>query len=197
MTCVSCCCMCLQEYFLDDLCELMLSCFVTAMGSAQRPDGGLTLCLQEYFVDDLCELMLYVGQHSPKSLEGLQVEDIMTFMVVFMGSPACLKNPFVRSRISEVCLTALMQTLNCMLSCRHCSGGCVSHSADVRQMLCWFWTAFKNRLDRQLFLLDNPLLDDPCHPARQYPATMLGDPLPANLTTLLCVRLTPQRYVSS
>lgn len=64
-------------------------------------------CLPEYFVDDLCELMLYVGQHSPKSLEGLQVEEIMTFMVVFMGSPACLKNPFVRSRISEVLFVLL------------------------------------------------------------------------------------------
>ena len=58
--------------------------------------------VQEYFVDDLCELLLYVGQTSPKSLEGLQLEEIITFMVVFMGSPGCVKNPFVRSRISEV-----------------------------------------------------------------------------------------------
>ena len=86
-------------------------------------------------MDDLCELMLYVGQHSPKSLEGLQVEEIMTFMVVFMGSPACLKNPFVRSRISEVCVRALMQTLmNCMLSSSNCSDDCVSDNARVRQI---------------------------------------------------------------
>lgn len=58
--------------------------------------------VQEYFVDDLCELMLYVGQTSPKSLEGLQLEEIMIFMVVFMGSPGYVKNPFLRSRISEV-----------------------------------------------------------------------------------------------
>ena len=58
--------------------------------------------VQEYFVDDLCELMLYVGQTCPKSLEGLQLEEIMTFMVVFMGSPGYVKNPFLRSRISEV-----------------------------------------------------------------------------------------------
>lgn len=93
-------------------------------------------------MDDLCELMLYVGQHLPKSLEGLQVEEIMTFMVVFMGSPACLKNPFVRSRISEVRVTALMQTLNCKLSCRHCLGGCVLDNAEHRQVLRCFWTAF-------------------------------------------------------
>ena len=54
-------------------------------------------------MDDLCELMLYVGQTSPKALEGLQLQEIMTFMVVFMGSPGYVKNPFVRSRISEVC----------------------------------------------------------------------------------------------
>ena len=140
------------------------------------------MCLQEYFVDDLCELMLYVGQHSPKSLEGLQVEEIMTFMVVFMGSPACLKNPFVRSRISEVPVTALMQTLNCDLSSSHCSDGCVSDNAEVRQILRWFWTAFKSRLMRQLFLLDNPLLDDPL----LYIA-LLDKPLPAYLTVPLCV----------
>ena len=58
--------------------------------------------MQEYFVDDLCELLLYVGHTSPKSLEGLHLEEIMTFMVVFMGSPGYVKNPFVRSRISEV-----------------------------------------------------------------------------------------------
>ena len=53
-------------------------------------------------MDDLCELMLYVGQAAPKSLEGLQLEEIMIFMVVFMGSPGYVKNPFLRSRISEV-----------------------------------------------------------------------------------------------
>lgn len=62
----------------------------------------LPWCLQEYFLDDLCELLLYVGQTSTKSLEGLQLDEILVFMVVFMGSPGYVKNPFVRSRISEV-----------------------------------------------------------------------------------------------
>ena len=53
-------------------------------------------------MDDLCEFMLYVGHNCPKALEGLQLEEIMIFMVVFMGSPGYVKNPFVRSRISEV-----------------------------------------------------------------------------------------------
>ncbi|KAL3145548.1 hypothetical protein ABBQ32_003373 [Trebouxia sp. C0010 RCD-2024] len=63
--------------------------------------------LPEYFVDDLCELMLYVGQAAPRSLEGLQLEEIMIFMVVFMGSPGYVKNPFLRSRISEVLFVLL------------------------------------------------------------------------------------------
>ena len=53
-------------------------------------------------MDDLCEFLLYVGQTAPKSLEGLQLEEILVFMVVFMGSPGYVKNPFVRSRIAEV-----------------------------------------------------------------------------------------------
>lgn len=59
-------------------------------------------CMQEYFVDDLCELLLYVGQTAPKLLEGLQLEEVLVFMVVFMGSPGYVQNPFLRSRISEV-----------------------------------------------------------------------------------------------
>lgn len=51
--------------------------------------------------------MLFVGHFSPKFFEGLQLEEIMTFMIVFMGSPACVKNPFVRSRIAEVCASLL------------------------------------------------------------------------------------------
>lgn len=46
-----------------------------------------------------------MGQTTPKSLEGLQLEEILVFMVVFMGSPGYVKNPFLRSRISEVWLT--------------------------------------------------------------------------------------------
>ena len=86
---------------------------------ASRSDSQMHV--QEYFVDDLCELLLYVGQTSPKSLEGLQLEEIMTFMVVFMGSPGYVKNPFVRSRISEVCFTihcfmsVFSQTPKCMV----------------------------------------------------------------------------------
>ncbi len=53
-------------------------------------------------MEDLCELLLYVGQAAPKSLEGLQLEEIMVFMVVFMGSPGYVNNPFSRSRIAEV-----------------------------------------------------------------------------------------------
>lgn len=80
----------------DVLCPLMLPC---CMLSSKLP---FTRCaVQEYFVDDLCELMLYVGQAAPRSLEGLQLEEIMIFMVVFMGSPGYVKNPFLRSRISE------------------------------------------------------------------------------------------------
>lgn len=156
--------------------------------SAQWPDGGPALCLQEYFVDDLCELMLYVGQHSPKSLEGLQVEEIMTFMVVFMGSPACLKNPFVRSRISEVRVTALMQTLDCMLPSSHCSDGQVKQigSASSLTTPCLTDPLLDDlALDDPLLdepLLDDPLLDDP----------LLDNPLPPYLTTLLCVLQHPR-----
>lgn len=153
--------------------------------SAKRPDGGLALCPQEYFVDDLCELMLYVGQHSPKLLEGLQVEEIMTFMVVFMGSPACLKNPFVRSRISEVRVTALMQVLmNCMLSSRNCLGDLVSDNAQVKQIGSASCLTTSCLMDP---LLDGPLLDDPVFSQPlldKHPGTLLDRPLPPYLTTL-------------
>ena len=73
-------------------------------------------CLQEYSVDDLCELLLFVGQANPKLLEGLQLDEILVFMVVFMGSPGYVQNPFLRSRISEVCTTGCSCQLHALES---------------------------------------------------------------------------------
>ncbi len=58
--------------------------------------------LQEYFLEDLVEVAVYIGQHVPHLAAGQQMEDLIIALIVFQGSPAYVKNPFLRSRMAEV-----------------------------------------------------------------------------------------------
>ena len=58
--------------------------------------------LQEYFLEDLVEIAVYIGQHVPHLAAGQQMEDLIIALIVFQGSPAYIKNPFLRSRMAEV-----------------------------------------------------------------------------------------------
>jgi len=64
----------------------------------------MRLCwyLQEYFVEDMIEVLMYVSRFKPQVLEGIPMEELLLFFVTFMGSPAYIKNPYLRSRMVEV-----------------------------------------------------------------------------------------------
>ena len=57
---------------------------------------------QEYFVEDMIEVLMYVSRFRPQVLEGVPMEELLLFFVTFMGSPAYIKNPYLRSRMVEV-----------------------------------------------------------------------------------------------
>ena len=59
-------------------------------------------CVQEYFVEDMIEVLMYVSRFRPQVLEGIPMEELLLFFVTFMGSPAYIKNPYLRSRMVEV-----------------------------------------------------------------------------------------------
>ncbi|CAK0786013.1 hypothetical protein CVIRNUC_009226 [Coccomyxa viridis] len=58
--------------------------------------------LPEYFVEDMIEVLMYVSRFRPQVLEGVPMEELLLFFVTFMGSPAYIKNPYLRSRMVEV-----------------------------------------------------------------------------------------------
>ncbi len=68
--------------------------------------------MQEYFVEDMIEVLMYVSRFRPAVLEGVPMEELLLFFITFMGSPAYIKNPYLRSRMVEVspCERLLMRT---------------------------------------------------------------------------------------
>ena len=53
-------------------------------------------------MEDMIEVLMYVSRFKPQVLEGIPMEELLLFFVTFMGSPAYIKNPYLRSRMVEV-----------------------------------------------------------------------------------------------
>lgn len=60
--------------------------------------------LPEHFVDDITTVLLYIVRTSPDILNSVQNElaDIIDFLIVFVGSPHYIKNPYKRADMVEV-----------------------------------------------------------------------------------------------
>ncbi|GAX74152.1 hypothetical protein CEUSTIGMA_g1601.t1 [Chlamydomonas eustigma] len=59
-------------------------------------------CLPEFFVEDMTDLLLHTSRYNPQLLSSSRMDEIMLFLVVFMGSPAYVKSSHLRSKMSEV-----------------------------------------------------------------------------------------------
>ncbi len=53
-------------------------------------------------MEDMIELLMFVSRFKPMVLEGMPMEELLLFMITFMGSPAYVHNPYLRSRMVEV-----------------------------------------------------------------------------------------------
>ncbi|ERN10305.1 hypothetical protein AMTR_s00177p00048180, partial [Amborella trichopoda] len=58
-------------------------------------------CMPEHFVEDAMELLLYASRLT-KALDGFLLDDFMNFIIMFMASPAYVKNPYLRAKMVEV-----------------------------------------------------------------------------------------------
>jgi len=65
--------------------------------------------LPEYFAEDLVETLLFVARVAPQVLDLDNIEEFVSFIVVFLGSHEYIKNPYLRSRLSEVLMLLLPQ----------------------------------------------------------------------------------------
>lgn len=58
--------------------------------------------LPEWFVEDMAEVMLHASRYAPHTLAQMRLDDMMLFMVTFIGSPKHIRSPYLRSKLSEV-----------------------------------------------------------------------------------------------
>ena len=93
--------------------------------------------VQEYFVADMIEVLMYVSRFRPQVLEGIPMEELLLFFVTFMGSPAYIKNPYLRSRMVEVSHANPSNGASCCAqvswhSCDHAVQGALKSVARVQ-----------------------------------------------------------------
>lgn len=58
--------------------------------------------LPDYFVGDVAEFLLFVNMHAFQVLEDPVMNDVITFLVVFVCSPNYISNPYLVAKIVEV-----------------------------------------------------------------------------------------------
>ncbi|CAN0924331.1 Probable ubiquitin conjugation factor E4 [Linum grandiflorum] len=57
--------------------------------------------MPEHFVEDAMELLIFASR-IPKALDGVILDDFMNFIIMFMGSPTHIRNPYLRAKMVEV-----------------------------------------------------------------------------------------------
>ncbi|KAG6550550.1 hypothetical protein Mapa_007919 [Marchantia paleacea] len=57
--------------------------------------------MPEHFIEDSLELLLFASR-IPRALDGFVLDEFMSFIVMFMGSPLHVKNPYLRAKMVEV-----------------------------------------------------------------------------------------------
>ncbi|KAI3960816.1 hypothetical protein MKW92_024394 [Papaver armeniacum] len=58
-------------------------------------------CMPEHFVEDAMELLIFASR-IPRAMDGFMLDDFMNFIIMFMGSPNYIKNPYLRAKMVEV-----------------------------------------------------------------------------------------------
>lgn len=58
--------------------------------------------IPEFMVEDMAELLLYVSRFSIGLLGTEPLDEICDFVVVFIGSPLYVKNPYLRAKFVEI-----------------------------------------------------------------------------------------------
>lgn len=58
--------------------------------------------LPEYFVEDMAEFLLYTSRVLPQVMSTAKLDELMLMLVVFIASPAHVRSPYLRSKLSEV-----------------------------------------------------------------------------------------------
>ncbi|KMT17300.1 hypothetical protein BVRB_2g039970 isoform A [Beta vulgaris subsp. vulgaris] len=102
-------------------CRLMVVWLVGLVGGfklpLRLPCPMAFACMPEHFVEDAIELLIFASR-IPKALDGVELDDFMNFIIMFMASPEYVRNPYLRAKMVEV--------LNCWMPRRSGSSATAS-----------------------------------------------------------------------
>lgn len=86
-------------------CQLMVQWLVRLVGGFQvpvpLPCPMEFAAMPEHFVEDSVETLL-MACRTPHALDGVTLDEFMSFIVMFMGSPLHIKNPYLRAKMVEL-----------------------------------------------------------------------------------------------
>lgn len=103
----------LDELLLGDLLRFgLLSCSVMrriCTGEDQihqlplpSPPPSVCYDMPEHLIDDIGTLFTFISRFEPQNLSGLNLEELITFLVVFLSSPDYVASPHLRAQMSKV-----------------------------------------------------------------------------------------------
>ena len=60
------------------------------------------------------EILTFLSMTVPSVLSNARLEDVLVFLVVFLGAPAYVANPYLRSKMVEVWSTRFIFMTSCL-----------------------------------------------------------------------------------
>ncbi|KAF9425201.1 hypothetical protein BGZ94_007753 [Podila epigama] len=58
--------------------------------------------LPEYIIEDIVEFFLFVLRHSPETIASSSLDELLTFIMVFLVTPGYIKNPHLKAKLVEI-----------------------------------------------------------------------------------------------
>lgn len=86
------------------LCSVALNCHPSSITSAtvsSHETSDYLSCIPEFILSNVTDFVLFLSRFSQPTLDNVQLDDFLTLVVVFMGSPQRLKNPHLRAGLAE------------------------------------------------------------------------------------------------
>ena len=61
------------------------------------------VCLPEWVIEDICDFYTFITTRKPTIFENKPRNEFMTFSMVILSNPSYIKNPYLKSKLVEVC----------------------------------------------------------------------------------------------
>ncbi|KAK4037381.1 ubiquitin conjugation factor E4 A isoform X1 [Daphnia magna] len=72
------------------------------LSSNKEQTSELLSCIPEFCLSNVMDFVVFANRFSPTTLDRSKLDDLLTLVLVFMGSPNRLKNPHMRAAMAEM-----------------------------------------------------------------------------------------------